>query len=40
MFEQGGEIVGEWVGLRPTRDSVRVEKEYIHTDTGVMKVQL
>ena len=29
----------EWIGLRPGRDEIRVERETMHFDKGTLKVQ-
>ncbi|XP_033753948.1 D-aspartate oxidase-like [Pecten maximus] len=35
---KGGKIIGEWVGLRPTRKPLRLEKESIRLPGGILKV--
>ncbi|XP_060062704.1 D-aspartate oxidase-like [Ylistrum balloti] len=35
---KGGKIIGEWVGLRPSRSPLRLEKESIRSPGGVLKV--
>ncbi|OWF52556.1 D-aspartate oxidase [Mizuhopecten yessoensis] len=37
-MNQGARVIGDWVGLRPMRDPIRLEKEIVRLPDGILKV--